>query len=414
MPLNRVVVTGTGVISSIGCTTEEFWQSLCNAKHGFGPIVGMEDVGLRFSHAAQAHTFEPSSYFSEKQIDGLDRSVQMAVAAARQALAHAGLDPRAIDTSRFAVITGTAIGGQESQDKLALQLYRNNSKRAHPLSVPRIMTNAATSHISMDLGLRGPAYTTVSACSSSNNAIGQAYWLLRSGTAERAITGGTDATLSYIHLKAWEAMRVVAPDLCRPFSAERKGMILGEGAAMLVLETLECAQQRNAKILAEIVGYGSSADAVHLTSPDVNGAARAIEAALADAGLAENKQAVAYINAHGTGTQANDAMETRAIRQVFGDHADHLAVSSTKSMHGHALGASGALEAVATVLALKNGILPPTANYTTPDPACDLDVIPNQARDQVVDYAVSNAFAFGGLNAVLVFRRWSEGDVPNP
>jgi nodulation protein E len=262
----------------------------------------------------------------------------------------------------------------------------------------------------MDLGLKGPSYTTVSACSSSNNAIGQAFWLLRSGISSRAITGGADATFSYVHLKAWEALRVVAPDLCQPFCADRKGMMLGEGAAMLVLETLEAAHARKAAILAEVVGYGCTADAVHLTSPDVNGAARAMEAALMDAQLDKHRHLVGYINAHGTGTQVNDAMETLAIRQVFGSHADQLAVSSTKSMHGHALGASSAMEAVATVMALKNGILPPTANYTKPDPACDLDVIPNQSREQQVEYAMSNAFAFGGLNAVVVFRRWNHAD----
>lgn len=279
-----------------------------------------------------------------------------------------------------------------------------------------IMGNALSSQIRMDLGLIGAPYCVVTSCSSATNAIEEVLWLVRGRIVYPAVTGGSEAPFIDLDLKGCEAMRVFAPDVCRPFSANRQGIMLGEGAAMLVLETLEAAKQRDATILAEVVGYGCPSDASHLTSPDVSGAARAIEAALADAGLADNKQAVGYINAHGTGTgtQINDAMETRAIRQVFGDHADQLAVSSTKSMHGYALGASSALEAVATVLALKNEILPPTANYTTPDPACDLDVIPNQARQQVVDYAVSNAFAFGGLNAVLVFRRWSDEEQPKP
>jgi nodulation protein E len=265
------------------------------------------------------------------------------------------------------------------------------------------MENAAASRISLETGIVGPTYTVSTACSSANHAIGQAFWMVRGGTARMAIAGGSEAVFSLGFLKAWEAMRVVSPDTCRPFSRDRRGLILGEGGAMLVLEPLESARARGAKIFGEIVGFGMSSDAFHITQPSADGAARAIRAALADAAIASDK--IGYINAHGTATPANDATETSAIRKVFGEHADKLAVSSTKSMHGHALGAAGAIEAVATLLALESGVLPPTANYTEPDPACNLDVIPNQARHATVEYALSNSFAFGGLNAVLAFRR---------
>ena len=273
----------------------------------------------------------------------------------------------------------------------------------HPLTIPRTMPNAGASAISMEFGIRGPAYNISTACSSSNHAIGQAFWAVRSGLADVAVTGGCEAPLSFGILKAWEAMRVVAPDTCRPFSRDRRGMILGEGAAMLVLEPLDAARTRGARILGEIVGFGMSSDASHITKPAPEGAAAAIRKALDDAQL--QPEQIGYINAHGTGTPVNDPMETSAIRAVFGAHADKLPISSTKSMHGHALGAAGSLEAVATLMALANCTLPPTANYTTPDPECDLDVIPNQPRQARIEYALSNSFAFGGLNAVLAFRR---------
>jgi nodulation protein E len=265
------------------------------------------------------------------------------------------------------------------------------------------MENAAASRISLETGVVGPTYTVSTACSSANHAIGQAFWMVRNGMVRLAIAGGSEAVFSLGFLKAWEAMRVVSPDTCRPFSKDRRGLILGEGGAMLVLERLEEARARGAKIYGEIIGFGMSSDAFHITQPSPDGAARAVRAAIADAGL--QVEDIGYINAHGTATQANDATETAAIRKVFGAHAGRLAVSSTKSMHGHTLGAAGAIEAVATLLALCHGVLPPTANFTEADPACDLDVIPNQARQKQVEYALSNSFAFGGLNAVLAFRR---------
>jgi nodulation protein E len=299
-------------------------------------------------------------------------------------------------------VTGSCVGGQTSEDEAFVRLYRENRPRVHPLSVPRIMANSGASLVSMDLGIQGPGFTLSTACSSANHALGQALWMIRAGLIDRAVAGGGEAPFSFGNLVAWNAMRVVSRDTCRPFSADRSGMILGEGAAMLVLEEAGAARARGARIYAELAGCGMSCDAHHITQPSETGPRRAMSAALADAGL--ELEQIGYINAHGTATRANDATETAAIRGVFGAHADRLPVSSTKSMHGHALGAAGALEAAATVLAISEGLLPPTANFTDADPECDLDVVPNKARAASVEAALSNSFAFGGLNAVLAFR----------
>jgi nodulation protein E len=294
------------------------------------------------------------------------------------------------------------VGGQSTEDIGFQEVYKFGRNRVHPLTIPKTMANAGASHISMEFGITGPSFTISTACSSAGHAIGQAYWMVRNGITDVALTGGSEAPFSFGILKAWEAMRVVSPNTCRPFSKDRRGMILGEGAAMLVIEPLDRALARGARIHAEIVGFGMSADACHITQPSSDGAARAMRAALRDSGLSPEQ--IGYINAHGTATPANDPTETAAIRSVFGSHAASLAVSSTKSMHGHTLGAAAALECLASILALRDGVLPPTANYTEPDPECDLDVIPNHARSAQVEYAMSNSFAFGGLNAVLVLR----------
>jgi nodulation protein E len=296
------------------------------------------------------------------------------------------------------------MGGRGAEENGYWELFHNHRTRVHPLTIPMGMSNAGTSQISMRWGLQGPAYTVSTACASSAHAIGQAFHLVRSGVAPAAVAGGSEAPLFLGGLKAWEAMRVVSKDTCRPFSLDRTGLIVGEGAAMLVLEPLEAALARGAKPLAEIVGFGATADANHLTQPTAGGPARAMQQAIRDAGLAPEQ--VGYINAHGTATEANDRTESEAIRAVFGAHVEKLAVSSTKSMHGHTLGAAGALEAVATILTLRHGILPPTANFTKPDPCCNLDVVPNTARALQVEAALSNSFAFGGLNAVLAFKAW--------
>jgi nodulation protein E len=402
--MRRVAVTGLGVISAIGHNALAFWQALEAGCSGIAPIEAVDRSLLRFSNGAEVRNYAPVQYFDEKELGLLDRFAQFGVIAAREAIAAAGVQWTQELRESTAIITGSCTGGQTTEDDGFVNLYRNNIPRVNPFTIPRTMENAAASRISLETGVVGPTYTISTACSSSNHAIGQAFWMVRSGAVELAITGGSEAVFSLGFLKAWEAMRVVSPDTCRPFSKDRRGLILGEGASMLVLEPLDAARARGASILGEIVGFGMSSDAFHITQPSPDGAARAMRAALSDAGVAPEQ--IGYVNAHGTATVANDAAETIAIRKVFGAHADRLAVSSTKSMHGHTLGAAGALEAAATLLALRNGILPPTANFNQQDPACDLDVVPNIARPAALEFALSNSFAFGGLNAVLAFRRF--------
>jgi nodulation protein E len=391
------------MISPLGLDLAESWAGLRAGRSAIGPIQSVDTTKMRFQNGAEVRGFDAEKHFDPSRADMLDRFAQLAVVAARQAIADAAFKLTPQLAEKTAVITGSCIGGQSSTDAGYLALYQKDSNRMHPLSIPRAMANAGASHISMEFGLRGPAFTISTACSSSNHAMGQAFWMVRSGQVEAAITGGSEAPFCFGLLKAWEAMRVVAPDTCRPFCKDRKGLILGEGAAMFVLEPLEAAKARGAKVYGEIVGFGMSSDAGHITSPTDEGPVRAMKAALEDASLAPEQ--IGYINAHGTGTQNNDAMESRAIRAAFGRHAEKLAVSSTKSMHGHALGAAGALEGAATVMALRESIIPPTVNFTTADPECDLDYVPNAAREMEVECALSNSFAFGGLNAVLAFKK---------
>jgi nodulation protein E len=402
--MRRVVVTGVGVLSSIGNTATRFEESLRAGRPGIAPITQVDTSRLRFRNAAEVRGFEPTEHFSE--LTWLDRFAQLGIVAARNAIADSALTWNDEMRARTGVITGSCLGGMATEDAFYFDFYHENKSRLWPSAVPRIMSNAVASHVAMEQKFTGPTFTTSTACSSANHAIGQAFWLIRQGKLDCAVVGGSEAPIVLGHLKAWEGMRVVAPDTCRPFSKNRAGLILGEGAAMLVLETFEHACARGAKIYAELAGFGMSADAHHLTNPLADGAARAMSGALDDAGLA--REQIAYVNAHGTGTPANDSTETRAVRQVFGSHADSLAISSTKSMHGHALGAAGALEAAATVLAIHGNFIPPTANFVERDPACDLDVVPNEARAAQIGAALSNSFAFGGLNAVLAFRRVTE------
>jgi nodulation protein E len=402
--MRRVVVTGIGVLSSIGNTVTRFEESLRAGRSGIGPITQVDTSRLRFHNAAEIQGFEPAEHFSE--LTWLDRFAQIGIVAARDAIADSALRWNDELRARTGVITGSCLGGMGTEDDFYFNLYHENKSRLTPAAIPRIMSNAVASHVAMEQKFTGATFTTSTACSSANHAIGQAFWLIRQGTLDCALAGGSEAPIVPGHLKAWEGMRVVAPDTCRPFSKNRAGLILGEGAAMLVLETLEQARARGAKIYAELAGFGMSADAHHLTNPLPEGAARAMNDALYDAGL--SREQINYVNAHGTGTSANDSTETRALRQVFASHADNLAVSSTKSMHGHTLGAAGALEAVATVLALRGDFIPPTANFLERDPACDLDVVPNEARTAQIEAALSNSFAFGGLNAVLAFHRVTE------
>jgi len=401
--MRRIAITGMGAICALGRNIAEFAQALAEGRSGIAPIESTDTSRMRFRNGAEVKGYSHKPYFEDRRADFIDRFAQFAVIAAREAIADAGIEFTPELRESAAIITGSCVGGQSTEDVGFQELYKLGHNRVHPLTIPKTMANAGASHISMEFGITGPSFTISTACSSAAHAIGQAYWMLRSGATDLAITGGSEAPFSFGILKAWEAMRVVSPDTCRPFSKDRHGMILGEGAGMLVLEPLEAARARGARIHAEIVGFGMSADAGHITQPSAGGAARAMRAALRDAAL--EPDAIAYINAHGTATLANDSTETAAIRAVFGAHAGRLAVSSTKSMHGHALGASAALECLATALALRDGLLPPTANYSDPDPECDLDVIPNHARAVQVEYALSNSFAFGGLNAVLALRK---------
>jgi nodulation protein E len=404
MAARRVAITGLGIVSPLGLNIVDTWNALREGRSAIGPLQSVDGsrVGLKIQNAAQVHGFDPLQHFQGGKDAQLDRFAQFSVVAARQALADSGIELTPHLREQCAIVCGSAVGGQAAIEAGFEDLWVNGRGRVHPLTIAKTMANAGASHISMDLGLSGPTYTVSTACSSANHAMGQAFRLVRDGQAELAVTGGAEAFFTVGMLKAWEAMRVISPDTCRPFSKDRRGMILGEGGAMVILEPFDAASARGAKIYAEICGLGMTSDAHHLTQPTVDGPARAMRCALREAGLAP--EAVGYINAHGTGTLGNDPVESRAIREVFGAHADKLGVSSTKSMHGHALGAAGALEAIATVLALHHGILPPTANYLGRDPECDLDYIPNHARAQRVEAALSNSFAFGGLNAVIAFR----------
>jgi nodulation protein E len=398
----RVAVTGLGAISALGSTHKDLWAGLCAGKSGVAPIESVDRTDLLFKHGAEVRDFDPADHIDEKRIALLDRFSQLGLVAAREAFADSGLDPHDLDGSRIGAVTGSCLGGKESEEESYERLYRDGKKRASPLAIARSMANAAVGEISLEFGITGPVLNYSTACSSAAHAIGHALWLVRQGVVDLAIAGGTEAPFTLGILKAWEAMRVVSPDTCRPFAVDRNGTIIGEGAAMLVLEPLDAARRRGASIYAELAGFGMTADAHHPTHPSVDGPARAMTAALVDAEL--DPAQVGHVNAHGTGTLVNDVNEAQAIRRVFGGSADRVAVSSTKAAHGHALGAAGALEAVATVLAVSNGVIPPTVNFTELDPACELDVVANEPRQAPVHAALSNSFAFGGLNAVLAFR----------
>lgn len=403
--MSRVVITGLGAVTPLGHNVPAYWQNLKQGVSGLGPITLCAELeALTQKVVGEVKGFDPLAHFEEREISTLDRVSQFSVVAAREAIAQSGIVFDTALSARTAAIVGTGSGGQTTQDDSFRRIYRDNKPRLYPLTIPKAMVNAPASQISMHCGLRGPAFAVASACASATHAIGIAFQMVRSGAVDCAVTGGAEACITFGVVRGWEALRVMAPDVCRPFSKDRRGLVLGEGAAMLVLEPLERAEARGATILGEIVGFGMSADAADLIAPDVDGMRRAVEGALADARLSPRE--VQYINAHGTGTLANDEAETKALHQVFGPHARELAVSSTKSMVGHALGAAGALEAVATVMALRDGVVPPTIGYAERDPACDLDYVPNEARTMPIEHALSNSFAFGGMNAVLAFKRF--------
>lgn len=397
-----VVITGLGAVSSLGTSVADLWQAVCEGRSGIRPL-GKEAAGTRIRTGATLRNFDPQQHFPCEELPLLDRYAQFALLASQEALRDAGLQSDNAAMSNTAAIIGTGCGGKQTDEETYAQLYKDRRTRIHPLTIPKGMPGSAATSVSRNLGIKGPVFSVASACASAAHAVTQAYLMIQSGMVEVALAGGADSPFTYGLLKAWEALRVVSSDTCRPFSADRSGMVLAEGAGILVLESRQHARRRGARVYAELAGCGMSSDAGHITRPDVNGIALAISRALANADM--QAEDVAYINAHGTGTPANDPTETSAIRNVFGPHADKLAVSSTKAIHGHALGASSALELIATVLAIQTGVVPPTVNFTTPGEGCDLDYVPNTARQMPVRAALCNSFAFGGLNAVIALRQ---------
>lgn len=402
--MRRIVITGMGAICALGHDAPSVWKAMTEGRPGIGPIHHIQPGQLRNGGiAAEVADYDPKNHFDDARAALLDPFSEYALIAANEAIRQSGIQFQGEASARTAVVIGTGAGGETTRDDLYERLYGEHQGRFHPLGIVRMMMNAPASQVSMVHGITGPAFVVASACASSNHAFAQAAMMIRSGMVDAAVVGGTEACITLGTLRAWEAMRVLAPDTCRPFSKGRRGLVLGEGAAMYVLETLESAQKRGAEIICELVGTGMSSDAGDIAAPSDIGAAAAMNMALRDGGLAPED--IDYINAHGTGTVANDSTETRAIHRVFGEHARELLVSSTKSMHGHALGAGGALELVAAIGAIHDGIVPPTINYLEPDPACDLDYVPNVARERKVNAAISNSFAFGGLNAVVAVKR---------
>jgi nodulation protein E len=403
MKPNRVVITGLGAVSAMGNNHQDFWQALVNGRSGISPIQRIDCSSMRFKSGAEVININMDDYFQPKDQAWIDRFAQFALIAAQEAVDHSKIDKLSLANAQTAVITGSCLGGKTTEEEGYVRLFRQNNPRANPNTIPNSMANAGASHIASKFSITGPTYTITTACASSTHAIGQAFWLIRQGVVCRAIAGGSEAPFSEGHLRAWDALRVISPDTCRPFSSNRSGMILGEGGAMLVLESLSSAERRGAEIYAEVVGFGMSSDASHLTKPNSLGQSQAVLSALHDADI--SPEAIHYINAHGTGTLVNDEVETKTIRAVFPKADEHLFVSSTKGAHGHLLGAAGALETIATVLAIKHKTIPPTINFTEKAAHCDLPLIVNQAYEREVDYALCFSFAFGGLNAVLALRR---------
>ncbi|MCB1476265.1 MAG: beta-ketoacyl-[acyl-carrier-protein] synthase family protein [Rhodobiaceae bacterium] len=403
--MHRVVITGAGVICPIGASMVEMDAALRAGRSGIKDVATLNLVDndrVNQKIIAPVTGFVPEDHFDAREIGMMETVSQYAVFAAREAIGRAGLDFNEELADETAVIVGTGIGGQSTQEEGYRRVYLEN-KRPHPFTVPRMMPNAPASQISMAFGLKGPSYAISSACASATHAVGNAFQMVRSGVVRAAVTGGVEACLQAGALRAWEALRVMASDACRPFSLGRKGMVLGDGAGIFVLERYEDAAARGAHILCEIAGNGMSADAGDLTAPEVEGMSKAIRRAIADAGL--NPEDIDHINAHGTGTLANDRTEAAAILDVLGDRGRKVPVSATKSMHGHALGGAGAIELAALINAMNGNYVPPTINFVEPDPDCPIDCVPNEARDCRIDAALSNSFAFGGLNGVLALRR---------
>jgi nodulation protein E len=398
----RVAITGLGAVSALGPDAPTLWAGIVRGKSGIAPIANIPTERLTVKIAAEVKDFDPAKHFEARRLTMLDRASQFAVVAAREALGDAGLTLKGEETARTGVMLG-GTSGWVTVDESYDQFYGKRVNRLPPFTIPRIMANAPASLITMEHGIRGPSFAISSACASANHAIGIAFQMIRGGTLDAVVTGGTDASIVPGFLKGWDALRILSPDTCRPFSRNRSGLVIGEGAGILVLEDLERAAARGAHIYGELVGFGMNSDGMDLTAPDQASAADAMTRALADAGLAPDS--IDYVNAHGTGTMLNDRTEVAALRRAFGRHLAQIPVSSTKSMIGHTLAAAGALEMVVTALALDRSVVPPTMNFAVPDPDCDIDCVPNEARRRPIGIAMSNSFAFGGLNAVLVARR---------
>jgi nodulation protein E len=402
MARQRIAVTGIGGLCALGNTAPDIWSSMRAGRSGIGTITTTPLRDLKNTIGAEIKQL-PEHGLDRKRLITMDRFSLLAIIAAGEALSHAGISIDATNSARVGAVVGVGVFGVECIEDNYRGMLVEGRPRANVFTVPRSMPSAPAGQVSMEYGLRGPVFAVTSACASSNHALASAADQLRLGRADVMLAGGADAPLVYGFLKGWEALRALARETCRPFSADRDGLIIGEAAGMLVLETFEHATARGATILAELAGVGMSGDAGDIVSPTVEGPTAAMLACLADSGLSTSD--VDYINAHGTGTKANDQIETTAIRRAFGADADRLSVSSTKSMHGHCMGASGAVEAIACIMAIREGVVPPTANYREKDPECDLDVTPNVAREREVRAAMSNAFAFGGTNAVVAFTR---------
>jgi nodulation protein E len=397
---SRVVITGQGAFNALGRSADATMIAMREGRSGIGPLDFQDVERLTIAIGGQIRDYDPEAHFSRQELSLYDKFTQFALLAAAEAVAQSGLVFDDGLSEQSGVVLGTSGGGLQTQDENYRLVYQEGKNRVHPFVVPRLMNNAAASHVSMVHNLRGPSFTVASACASSNHAMGQAFALIRAGQARVVVTGGSESMLCFGGIKAWEGLRVMSRDGCRPFSRNRNGMVQGEGAAVFVFEELEHARARGADILAEVTGFAMTSDASDIVTPNRDGAIRAMRGALRSAGLPP--EAIGYINAHGTGTAANDRTEIAAVRDVFGEHADRLMISSTKSMHGHLIGGTGAVELLACLMALRDGVIAPTINYDEPDPDCDLDVVPNVAREARIDAAMSNAFAFGGLNAVLV------------
>ncbi len=401
--MNRVVITGAGTVNAlahdVAGTLAAFREGVC----GISELDIRDKDRLSIQIGGQVHNWDAETYFNRQHIALYDKFTQFTLIAARQAVAQSGLSFERDLGYEVGVVLGTAGGGVNTWDDNYRAVYEEGKNRVHPFVVPKLMNNAAASHLSIEFNIKGPSFTVATACASSNHAMGLAFQMIRSGGAKAMLTGGSESMLCFGGIKAWEGLRVMSKDACRPFSLNRNGMVQGEGAAIFVFEDYDHAKARGADMLAEVIGFAMTSDASDIVMPSKQGAARAIAGALRDARI--NGEDVGYINAHGTGTAANDKTECAAVADVFGPHADKLMISSTKSMHGHLIGGTGAVEVLACIMALRDGVIAPTIGYEEPDPECALDVVPNTARDAKVEVCLSNAFAFGGFNAVLALRR---------